>query len=413
MKLLRRTAAMTPSLLFVAVLMLPAAQTLSGFAPARPLAGVVASAPEPAPHTLAGWHSGALQAEWEHGLTQGLGLRDWMVRIDNQMNWSLLEAAKRPVVRGREGWLYESGYLTSWTDLTAEEMLPILGKLYQLWLAQKVLREHGITMVLLVTPSKVETLPEHLPFPYRQMQAAGHVRLIDFLEAALDLGLVDHLDAQRLFWNWRDSEPTFPLFPRSGVHWGAMSSARVTGLLLEQLQRLSGVQVPQFDIASVRTGKAAELGQADLLELANVLDRSGVEEPIAMPEIAVRTGGHPPVGILVVASSFGWSLTEFLKDPAIAQPLSMYYYFKSRHDWIAGQQQEGRELPPDPAALRADLLRYRFVIVECNVTWVRDIGFGFPAAVLAAFGQPQDPALPPLSEDKLHSLIGMAGRLPH
>ena len=43
----------------------------------------------------------------------------------------------------------------------------------QLWLAQKVLRENGITLLLLVTPSKVETLPEYLPFPYRQAQAKG------------------------------------------------------------------------------------------------------------------------------------------------------------------------------------------------------------------------------------------------
>src|SRR5262245_50985424 len=74
MKLPRRILAFAPPVAFVMVLSLPVAQQQFGFAAQWTLSGVEEEGPPPAPHTLAGWHSGGLQAEVEHALSQGLGL---------------------------------------------------------------------------------------------------------------------------------------------------------------------------------------------------------------------------------------------------------------------------------------------------------------------------------------------------
>jgi hypothetical protein len=64
-----------------------------------------------------------------------------------------------------------------------------------------------------------------------------------------------------------------------------------------------------------------------------------------------------------------------------------------------------------PAALRADILRYRFVVLECNTSQVRSIGFGFPEAVLAAFGWPKHVAWPSISAEKYQAVFAaMRGR---
>jgi hypothetical protein len=64
-----------------------------------------------------------------------------------------------------------------------------------------------------------------------------------------------------------------------------------------------------------------------------------------------------------------------------------------------------------PAALRADILRYRFVVLECNTSQVRSIGFGFPEAVLAAFGWPKHTPLPRVTPEKYQAIMdAMNGR---
>ena len=404
----RRILRVLPPALFVAVLSLPLAQTVFGFAPSIGLAGAVDVGPERAPRTLAGWHSGVLQAELEHDLVQGLGLRDWMVRLDNQLKYWLFGITKGNVRRGSNDWLYEEGYLTALTHSSIDWAQVILDQARQLWQAQQVLKEHGVTLLLLVTPSKVETLPEHLPFPHRQVQAMGYLCHIDYLEAILSLGGLDHLDAQRLFWDWSRTEPQFPLYPRSGIHWSQLAAARITAMMVDQFEKLSGVDLVNLDIAThPGTGRAS--GEDDLLKLANLLDERGMRDPLPVPEVSARPGDRGERhGFLIVSSSFGWSLAEFLRD-LVARPLSVFYYGKSRHDWIDGQQQPGRSIDFDAAAFRTDVLRYRFVVVECNASQVPGLGHGFPGAVLAAFGPPQAAAPPAFDPVRVKAVLDALG----
>src|SRR5262249_19103820 len=144
----------------------------------------------------------------------------------------------------------------------------------------------------------------------------------------------------------------------------------------------------------------------DLLTLANVLDLSASMEPIGMPVLERRPGdaGQPP-DILIVSSSFGWTMAHFLSRPDVTRLLSVYYYFNTKFDCVDGQRQQGHPIDRDPAALRADILRYRFIVLECNTSQVRNIGFDFPAAVLAAFGRPKHTTLPRVTPAKYRAIM--------
>ncbi|HEX5051151.1 MAG TPA: hypothetical protein VFZ65_05230 [Planctomycetota bacterium] len=407
MSLLPRLCRLVSSIAFVLVLSLPLLQTAFGFAPTFRLSGVVPAAEE-APVSLESWHSGALQESIEAQIEKSLGLRDWMVRLDNQWKFWLLGVTKRPVVAGPGGWLVEDGYLTSRTHLRGNQGTSIIGSVYALTQAQLVLAEHGVTMLLLVTPSKTETLPEHLPLPYRLVDEANHVRHIDLLRAILDSGCCNHLDAQRLFEQWRDSEPDFVLFPRSGTHWSNVAAARVAVDLLDELERLSGIDLVNLDLAPRVMGKGPAASEDDMAVLANLVDHSCLRDPMPIARTQRRPGDHGAAqGLLLVSSSFAWRLAEAMQSPDVVSPLTVYYYFKSAYDYRDGRVGEKRAIDFDPAALRAEILRYRFVVVECNVSKIPELGFGFPKAVLEAFGPPKT-GFPVIARDKLDRIQRMS-----
>lgn len=407
--------ALLPPLAFVAVLSLPLAQQLFEFAPKVGLGGVVDAGPDAVPISLATWHDGELQTMVEAQITRSLGLRDWMVRIDNQMRYSLFGVTKRPVVSGAGDWLVEEGYLTSRTHLWGDQGWRILWAVYQLAQAQAVLAEHGVTLLLLITPSKAETLPQHLPLACRAVDAAQHLRHIDLLRRVLDLGICNHLDAQRQFELWRDQEPDFPLFSRGGTHWSRVAAARIAVQMLDQLERLSGVDLVNLDLGDCRMGDGPGASEDDMVVLANLLDPSPFADPMPIPNVQRRPGdaGKPP-GVLIVSSSFVWLLAETFCQPARVSPLTVFYYFKSAYDWVDGKRSEKRPIDFEPAALRAEILRHQFVVVECNESKIPDLGFDFPAAVLQAFGEPKTPSLPPITPEQLAALRPFlsAGRRP-
>jgi len=404
-----------PPVALVLTLSLPLAQEQFGFAPKIGLGGVVDEGPGDVPLSLASWHEGDLQTWVESKIDKRLGLRDWMVRLDNQLRFSLFGVTKRPVVCGPGDWLVEDGYLTSRTHLWGDQGYRILASAYRLAEAQAVLAEHGVTLVLMITPSKAETLPQHLPASYRQVDAAGHIRHIDLLRRVFDLGCCEHLDVQALFETWRDTEPTFPLFPRAGTHWTRVAAARVAVTLLDRLERVSGVDVANLDLGESKMGKGPGPSEDDMAVLANLLDRSSFMDPMPIPVLVRRPGDEgTPQGMLIVSSSFVWLLADALTSKDVVRPLTVFYYFKSAYDWVDGKRGEKRPIDFDPAALRAEILRHRFVVVECNESKIMDMGFGFPDAVVKAFGEPAPGWMPEISAERLAELqrLMRGGRRP-
>ncbi len=403
-----------PPVAFAALLATPLAQNIFGFAPVRGLGGTVAADPEPAPRTLAAWHAGAIQDELEARAVKALGLRDWMVRLDNQLKYWLFGSTKQPVVRGPGDWLVECGYLTARTHATVPVADQIMVAVYGLLLSQQVLAENGITQILLISPSKVETMPEHLPFPHRQVHEAAHPCDIDVLRGALRLVALNQLDAQALFSEWHAKEPDYPLFPRSGTHWSHFAAARVVVSLLDAVERCASLDVPSFDLAEPTLGRSTGPSEDDMLVMANLLDERGMRDPMPIPRLVPRAGdGGQECGVLMVTSSFGWLPMLRLAETSAFTPQTVYYYFRSAFDYTGTTVSEKRPIPEDPAALRAEIARHRIVVVECNVSQIRSLGYGFAQAVVRAFGQPKQPiVLPPAAEIESVRAIATAARRP-
>ena len=381
---------------FVLVLCLPMLQRLTGGLPSWPLGGV--ERPEP-PTPVPGWqswHDGTLQEHWRRLFTQQLGLRDWLVRADNQIRMWLLGECKGDVTSGRDGWLYATEYLPGADLATDGEQRRLLLALGNLRRVQTLLEERGVTLLLLVSPNKCRLVPEHLPERARQVVADGAPTLYEFARDWLDAHGARWFDAHRRFADWQRDGVDFPLFTRGGAHWSAFAAATIAAELVETL-RTAGVAIRALDVQRGELRVRAGADELDLVGMANLLDERPWHQPTPVPIVRPRAGDTtPPIRLLVEGTSFCWAVLPHLAETAAASPLTFQYYLKRRHEWLDGRAQPSVPTswsPDNLPALLAELLSYRVIVIEINELRLPGMGHGMLEGLLMLCGE-QPPAEP-------------------
>lgn len=376
---------------FVATLCLPLAQTAFAPFPKAGLGGAVKPVATSATD-LAAWNEGKLQLAVEDGLRRDLGLRDWMIRADNELRLRAFGSAKRPIVAGDDGWLLEEGYLP--TRMLARNPALVEELQTRAWnfrLLQDALAKHDVHLAAVISPSKVWTYPELVPSPHGDALRAMSARytLPEALRAALTASGVRVFDFGELFREWRetDGENVPPLFPRGGIHWSNHAAARAAVTIQAEMETRSRTDFRTLEIARVAQSKRPGGGEDDLVLLANLLDTSRWEEPIGQPILRAKQGDQgAPMPTLIVGSSFSWGLARSFASDRCAEPLAVWYYFKSEWPYVDGKKQAGAPLPTEPEDLKLRLLRHKVVLVECNESAAEVFGMGFVEKALEALG---------------------------
>jgi hypothetical protein len=381
---------------FVIALWLPGLQLCTGMLPCWPLGGVEALPPEPAPRSFAAWDSGRLQAEAEWHATHDLGLRDWMIRIDNQLAWSLFGVLKKPVIRGSDGWLYFEDWLPD-RDLLLPEFHPrALLRVANLQLLQRVLDEHGVRLCTVIAPGKARLYPEHLPAGQRAVASSGVPDAYGVFRAAATGAGLRLCDFQEVFAGWKTADPDEPLFTRLGIHWSVHAGARAAAWLLDAIGRSTDLAVPGLEVTGTTRQRGAPGRDADLLRMANLLDERSWRDDTWTITLAPRAGHTGrPLRLLVVGTSFSWNLVEPLSRYGAAEPLTFLYYYKTRYEYAAGEAQPKQPVDAFRAALREQLLRYDVVLLENHSLSLLVMGFDFVEEALRAFGETPLTAAPP------------------
>lgn len=141
--------------------------------PEPALHGVVEPIPKPA-LSLESWWDGRFQRQVqgsggaEGWIDRHVGLRPVWIKTDNQINFSLFReiprhAGPQDITLGKNNWLYEEDYVTSFIgrEIAPDKQLrQYASDLRQL---QDELKRRGITMLLVISPSKAIHYPEYLP----------------------------------------------------------------------------------------------------------------------------------------------------------------------------------------------------------------------------------------------------------
>lgn len=391
-----RTLTRLFAVIYVAVLWMPTLQRAFHLFPEPQLYGSEQK-PESVQLSVKTWFDGTYSAKYEPWFNYRLGLRSYLVRTYNQLDFTLFRMVPRQegsqVVIGKEGMLYEQVYVQRYNraNKTSDEKLRrIARRVRQL---QDELQQRGIALLVVIAPSKVEIYPENVPDgmlkPGREQRKTPYDAITPLLQ---EYG-VNHIDGHRLFKAWKKDYP-YPLFPLTGVHWNYLGAARIIELIMQDLERLTGKKLPQIEIEDVKVDNQIRGTDNDLGELLNVWTcgellniwtfkkDAGPQHHPVIRRIADESTRVPD--ILFVGDSFVHTLNDLMDEHELYQRRDTLYYHKRR---FTKGGAKGTGYDRASFDMEKELLGRDALVLEINEYWMPDIGFGFVKDALAFFGK--------------------------
>jgi len=345
-----------------------------------PLAGVERP-PQLAPLTPDAWWSGDLQRSFERWFARRLPGREHLIRTDNQVSLTLFGQAPSggtPLVLGRGGMIIEKAYLDEYNrprTPPAAQRAVITRDLARLG---ELLGRQGVSLIVVIAPSKAELYPEALPsravLPVRARSRTTYELLVPELEAA-GITLVD---GHRLFVEERRRSETL-LFARGGTHWNHYGAALAVQHVLAALERRAPGRFVQIKVTGARVDDRVWSTDDDLGGLLNVWWPRPWPGPQTHPLIERVSEGRVLPRLLFVGDSFTLTCLEMLTGEALMEPGACLYYFNRRIRFPGG---DSTPLNRKEFDFQKEIKGLDAVVLVMSEINLRKAGFGFVAAAV-------------------------------
>ncbi len=190
------------------------------------------------------WFSGDFQIKQERFIEDHIGFREDLVRLNNQLDYSLFDKGNADgVILGKEGYLFEEGYLDAYLgrDFVGKEFID--DQLYKAKYLQDTLKKLNISLILAYAPGKATFCSEFIPDRYLKYKRPI-TNYEYYARKSNELGL-NVLDLASYFSKMKDTS-RFLLFPKCSIHWsnyGFILAADSTIHYIERLRNIDMVDV--------------------------------------------------------------------------------------------------------------------------------------------------------------------------
>lgn len=339
------------------------------------LTGVTATATLPHP-SLHGWLDGSFQDGVSRWAAQNEGPRQYLVRLYNQANYSLLRHSSMEgvtVLVGKRDTLFERKTVEGVKGLRPprphEELETLFERLARL---QARLKSRGIAFTVVITPAKPSVYPELLPEAFARAPAEFATDY-DLVVAGLQSRGVRFVDGPKLSRAARAREND-PLFCRGATHWDHLAAYYTAQGLLRTLAEARGETAPQL-VLNEKTllPSPTFFYDQDLAQLLNVLS-----PPLHYPEPKIKVGVVPDQPALdggkaiFVGSSFNWMLLDVLSGSGALQDADLYFYYRRRFryprftGWLTGKTAAEEAVTPGQVDWERDVLAANALVYEFN-----------------------------------------------
>lgn len=322
---------------------------------------------------------GQAQAELEDYVQQNLPGKPFMVRLRNEITFSLLGTVSNinySMNRDKNlfSWENVSYMLQYFAPVSEKEAGELAGKLERL---QTLLNQNGKQLYLLITPCKVRYTEEELPWVDKVMAPERQEGNYERLTAALKGTGLEYFDSITYMEKHRQEfDSRIPLFYRTGLHWSVYVGNMVGAAFGDFLEEKSGYDLPELEITA-QPCENPVYPDADSFEVFNLLQKP--YDSYYEPVIRVTDAATDAPGMLCRGGSFmGQSVAMLTRNHYFGKNVSM----------------ENRQIFTDEFANtvgfdsydEVDLGEYfkdiDIVILEVNETAVSEMSFGFIDYVL-------------------------------
>lgn len=267
---------------------------------------------------------GEAQAEFERYVQQNLPGKPLMVRLRNQITFSLLHTTPNinyslNADRNLFTWGNVSYYMQYNEPVTDDYARELVGKIRQL---EALANQNDIQLFVFVTPCKIRYCEEELPWVDRVMAPPRGEGSYERLIRALEDSGVNYFDGIAYIDSHRDEfDPRIPLFYRTGIHWSSYVGNMVGVAFGDYLEDKSGYNLPEVRI-SARPCEEPVFPDSDAFETFNLLQKSYDQYYEPVIEVTDVTTDAP--GLLCRGGSFmGQSLSAIIRSQYFGKDVYM------------------------------------------------------------------------------------------
>jgi hypothetical protein len=327
------------------------------------------------------WFTGKFQEAFDSYLEDHIGFRPLLVRLTNQIDYSLFNLARAEgVVIGKEGYLYEYDYIRAYAggDFLGETNID--KRMRRVKFVQEYLkREHDIDFVVVFEPGKASVYPEYIPETYLQNRHDGN-NYNSFVKKA-EQHSVRFIDYNSYFQRLRDTA-TYPLYARYGTHWTPYGMSFVADSLVRYMEDLRNIDMREMMIDSLVIEHKARIEDYDIAAAMNLLCHLPDREVLAYPEISFG----PPAGkylpmVLVVGDSYYWNIFN-TNIPYVLFKNQAFWYFGN---WVYPETYRDTLQVPQ-LNLTAEVEKQEFILLMVTERFLHKFDWAFVDNLYKIYG---------------------------
>jgi alginate O-acetyltransferase complex protein AlgJ len=293
--------------------------------------------PQVPPLTLRSWLDRSFQDQAGNWFNHKYFLRKAFVLCNNQLYYECFEKSymlNQTIVVGKERSLYEEYYVRDYCGMikpfgrdSAEALVKEIRDV------QSGFEKHGVTFVVLITPSKPSVYPEYIPDDY--MKARKKIqRDYDNLVTFLKQYRIQYIDGREITLDARRTNAA-PVFCRGSTHWNSLGALPTVDSLLYRIGELRDCVPPMLYVEALTVDEKPQGSDADLAKGLHLLFPPlayVVPHPVIRAARASRAGssGRTCKGtVAVIGGSFCDMVLDILEKNGMYDSIDFYYYFRT------------------------------------------------------------------------------------
>lgn len=305
----------------VLCLFIPLIQTIHPFIEFQPLKGSFALTEKP-DSIQDNWFSGEYQLQYEKYFNENFGFRSFLVRLNNQIAYTLFNVAKaNGVIIGKENYLYEENYIKAYYGedyIGQEKIQEQTDKLKKIGTILKALNKD---IIVILAPGKATYLPEFIPENYNLKKVTNYKGYLK----EFDKNNIHYLDFNKWFTQMKTSTK-YPLYSKCGIHWSKYGEFLAGDSIVSYIESIRQIKMPRFVLDSVVVKQVNQDGDYDIGDGMNLL--FPIETyPMGYPIYHLEEDSNSiQPKVLFVADSYYWGMFNTGFSKSIFNNGQFWYY---------------------------------------------------------------------------------------
>ncbi|MDD3685635.1 MAG: hypothetical protein PHE56_02590 [Bacteroidales bacterium] len=292
-------------LFFMVLLSIPMIQNFTGWIKEKPLNGAFVPAVKPQFSVKAIWNE-TYQDSCTKYIEENIGFHNFLVRLNNQMIFSVFRESpvKGPVI-GKDGVLFEESYIISYLGKTYIGDEQIVQNTKNLLAAQEILKEKGVSLLIVFPPGKASYYPELIPNKYKPSKKSVNnyeAYLKNFKEKGVNV-----IDLNSYIVGMKDTA-SYEVYCDLGAHWTIWAASIAMDSVIGYIEKMAGRDFADFSIVKMETPDTLRNQDDDLYKTMNLFFHPPYKK-IAYPVFKFNNGEdkiRPKV--LAISDSYWWTI---------------------------------------------------------------------------------------------------------